>query len=568
LGSSSVMSIPTNLSDTELAIFQNLSNPKRVDFHRAGPSPFPMGSFNVPPERESHNDHHGEAHHHEDRDREPIMDMADIHEDDPPRPERQRTPPSSSGRSKNRFAQQVQQQMQSHPEPARYNEPPQPPPNRPYPLPRKSSGGRFAPGPPPPPPPQFRQPSSHHQHDPRDNRDRDHHDRREHHRENRGESYYPECQDEEEQRRLKHRLIIEALDLERRGYTFARKPTMEHSLEEIQFEVDHAHSTIEMRQSVSTVRECIPMVYGLLEGLNNKFGPFLPIQGFTAEFVDNMHRDPDKYNHVLERLYRRYWRKGSTSPLFEFLIVFIFPVVMFAGKRAFLGGSSQGGLSSPVENRQPVSPEAPRRPPVAPFSSPSSSSAPTSTPQFSSSTQAQEPPRPEPIPSGHIFPPAMMNQPPPPVAMANHPTTASSSGGGRRKLRPPTHAFSPSQAPLLPVAVPVPAPVKETVAPTPVSRAIPPPVTRPPPLPAPTLIATQELPPPLMNNAPMLIQVPSTPQKEAPPQEQMESLDLDKPLPPIPEGPEDDEDDTLQISEEQINDFLAKNPRFLDEEME
>jgi len=319
--------IPSNISDTDLAIFQHLANPKRVDFGKHAQVDNTQVQLKVGQTRsqtKSHNKIQGPGIQIQDRDwpypitraqREPWdQALPPVPNYDPPPPPSAPAPPthrkpstprivplrSSSGpdlfsdpKPRSRFAELVQEAKSAS---LRVPEP-------------RASRRR--------PPPFVAVPVS----EPAD-----------------VPSLFPS--DEDEQKRIKTRLLQEVRELERQGYAFIRRPVMEDPVEDIQCEVDHGHATLEMRQVVNFVKDGIPMVYSGLEMLNTKFGPFLPISGFSDELLENMSKNPQRYNYVLERCYRKYWRKGSMSPALEFLWIFVAPLLLFVAKKKVFENSN------------------------------------------------------------------------------------------------------------------------------------------------------------------------------------------------------------------------------------
>ncbi len=255
--------------------------------------------------------------------------------------------------------------------------------------------------------------------------------------------------DHDDMQRIKQRLLIEVADLEQKGYKFPRRPTLEDTVEEIQFEIDHGNSAMEMKQAVNFIRDGIPLVYNVLEMANNKWGPFLPIQGFTDELLEKMNKDPQRYNYVLERMYRRYWRKGSMTPAMEFVWVFIAPFFLYVARKKLFRGFDKGPGPSATSGggaAASVSPEPPRQ-----FYSEPMNTGVVPDNNIGSSV------RPQPPPSGNIFPPPMMEQPPippatvPPIRPNLSSAPAAVPSSGRKKLRPPSHGmFAPTQPALAP----------------------------------------------------------------------------------------------------------------------
>ena len=452
------MTVPSDVSDTDLAIFQHLANPKRVDFNKnlrpraAAPPPVLDGpqfdhgdgggggeAFNVnvggpPPAMYPPPDHHHQEFY-----------GGDAGERGPPPsppPPPQLFPPFSSGRPgpqaqqqqqpphTSRFAQRVREQT-SFPPPGAVNR-------------GASALGGFR-GPPPPPrgtsalpapyPLQFRhQPQQQQQQAPAP-----------------PQEFYGS---EDEARRIKQRLLGQVAELKRNGYVFetGTEPTMEETVEEIQFKLDHGQGVLEMKQAVSFMKDGIPMVYNFMEMANNKWGPFLPIQGFTDELLSKMDKTPERYNYVLERVYRRYWRKGSMSPAMEFLWVFVLPIILYIAKRKIFGakgGNDTGNNNSSGSSSAQTASVAPE-PPRTQYSPPQPSAfVPPSV--VAAAVDVGPSVRPQPPPTGNYFPPPMMApQPPPSMAVPLMPNIQQPSpppppSATRKRLKPLTPSFAATQ---------------------------------------------------------------------------------------------------------------------------
>lgn len=416
------MSFPTNVSDTDLAIFQNLSNPEKVDFTHSRQSQFHKPKSPQQP-----------AYLTEKKENIRIQIGA---EEDIAHQRNYSIPEATFHGGTSRFANAVQEQLRKNPLPKIPTPPPRPSARLFTPL-KPNTPSRAA--------PHISLPSQRNYQPPLQMPAVDENYLRSMHANAPVQMVFP--QNDDDQRRIKQRLLNEISSLQR-DYVFARLPTFDDSIEDIQNEIDQARNSIEMKHAVKFIRDGIPLVYQMLEGANNRFGPFLPIQGFTDELLEKMDKDPQRYNYVLERLYRRYWKKGSVSPIAEFMLVFIVPFVVYAGKRKFFGPKQTNNHERPVSadpepSRQYYAPEP----------------LPTSLPPQQHSFRGNnvgESVRPQPPQHGNYFPPAMMQQPeeikqPPPIR-ANIPQTYPSST--RKKLKPPSHTqphFSPVQQPLEPV---------------------------------------------------------------------------------------------------------------------
>lgn len=202
-----------------------------------------------------------------------------------------------------------------------------------------------------------------------------------------------------------------------------------HTLDELQFEYDRIQSELNANQMVDMAKSGIKFGIGGLE-------MFLKQSGFHA--VDGWYKnscgDMNKYNRPLIKLYKRYWRKTSMSPIME------------------LGFLMFGSLAWTVaENKMGLRPSASSAP-----------SAPAPSPVAPRGTEYEPPPG------------------PPRVGGMRPPSLGSAMRGPRWTDVPASDAPAPSPAPS-----PSPAPAP----PSPVTTTI---VTAPPPAPAtdPALLST------------------------------------------------------------------------------
>jgi hypothetical protein len=565
------MSIPSDISDTDFAVFEQLANVKRMDFSKGA---LPKRGHSEPILDGPHMDDHHDAPPppyqeypsapRTGKGRSPLrISVGQFAEDQPPPrdspkyqephgynfgsmpppppPESPRHQPRSGKRPSNnnsqrhhsRFAEQVHQQMTHHP--GVFQPPPPPPPApgayhpsgpkrptpaRQYPL-NPPGYGHMPPAFPPPAPARPQQ--------------MDENDLRKMHA-NYGMS------DEDSVRRKKKRLMDEVKDLETKGYIFEVRPTMEDSLEDIQDKVDNGHSALEMKHTITFARENIPNAYGFIEMANNMWGPWLPIQGFTDQLERKIKENPQRYEYVLERMYRKYWRKGSMSPAMEFFMVFILPFFMYAGKQKFFNGMGGGSSPKPQDTANSAAPEPPRQNIPEPMNYPQPPTPSRYPPQ--PPPQQQQPALnpfnvgpslpPQPPMTGQFFPPPMMQQPQhfhtSTAPFAPHLNTSSS----KKQLKPPSKfsLFPTSQQPLNPQPIPVPPIHVPTHVPSTAPRSFPTEKASsiPPPIPVHAGVSHREA------AGPIMVQIPSTP-----PKPRVEPIPSEGRLPPIVEQPEEDE---------------------------
>ena len=108
--------------------------------------------------------------------------------------------------------------------------------------------------------------------------------------------------------------LLELMKFKKQGIELTRSYTMEDTLDDIQFEFDRIKTHLQTVNNVGMISDGLMFVFQGLEFANNQFGPILQLDGWSAAAK----KDKQKYNHVIERLYKKHWRHGNTSPEVEF----------------------------------------------------------------------------------------------------------------------------------------------------------------------------------------------------------------------------------------------------------
>ena len=114
--------------------------------------------------------------------------------------------------------------------------------------------------------------------------------------------------------REKQGYLLELMKYKTDGIQLTRDYTMDDSLVDIQFEFDRIKNQLETVSNVAFVRDMLFLGFQGIELANSKWGPVLELQGWSGAVQE----DKEKYNRVLERLYKKHWRFGSMSPEAEF----------------------------------------------------------------------------------------------------------------------------------------------------------------------------------------------------------------------------------------------------------
>lgn len=168
----------------------------------------------------------------------------------------------------------------------------------------------------------------------------------------------------------KEGLLSELHNLERQGLTKLVRPlTMDDSLEEIQFQYDRIQAELNANQMVDFAKSSIKMGSGMVEMLMKKAG-IKVVDGYH----NNLCKDMNKFNRPLNRLYKKYWRRGGMSPEAELGMLVLgslaWTVVqnkMGSATAAFTGGAHSDippPPSAPANDKPP--PSASARPMMRP----------------------------------------------------------------------------------------------------------------------------------------------------------------------------------------------------------
>ena len=115
----------------------------------------------------------------------------------------------------------------------------------------------------------------------------------------------------------KEALLYELEIMEKQGsIKLHRQLTISDDLDTIQYQYDRANMIISTQQTVEWAKTGIRMGSGLIETFAKKFGINM-VDGFS----NNLCKDMNKFNKPLTKMYRKYWRRGSSSPETELAMI-------------------------------------------------------------------------------------------------------------------------------------------------------------------------------------------------------------------------------------------------------
>jgi hypothetical protein len=210
----------------------------------------------------------------------------------------------------------------------------------------------------------------------------------------------------EEQQREKEAMIDYINARATRGTRVTKTYTRDDPFVEVQFEYDRIKINEETTNSLGIAREGLRFMCKAVEAGNKKFGPILALDGW----VDN-HMAPDtmgRFDNVLERLYKKHWRKGSMAPEMELLM-------LLGGSMAmthFDNVSGKRGAASPAQQPPPFArPHASGPMPFDIMNMLSAKKTPSPPPQRPPISYPPQPPFVPPPPQQPFMPPPQPRRP-------------------------------------------------------------------------------------------------------------------------------------------------------------
>jgi hypothetical protein len=284
----------------------------------------------------------------------------------------------------------------------------------------------------------------------------------------------------------KEALLYELDIMEKQGtLTLHRKLTMNDSLEAIQYQYDRANMIASTQQSVEWAKTALKMGSTVLEAVLKRFGVSV-VDGFS----NNLCKDMNRFNKPLTKMYRKYWRRGTSSPEMELAMIVVGALVMtVVGNKGLLGsflggGSSKSTEATPVAKPAEVSTMKPPSvgnlvppqfanfgPPAVPAAPAAPPRPPAAIPEWAKAALAGPlgPEKPAHFATAPAWPEERRPPPPPMI-----PVSLAAMNNIRVPVRPIT---APAPAPVAPAPAPAPAPVTETAEQTddPLAMALPPP---------------------------------------------------------------------------------------------
>jgi len=179
--------------------------------------------------------------------------------------------------------------------------------------------------------------------------------------------------DPETLRLEKQGFLLELHALQSKGVKLTRDFSMADSLNELEFELQKQTSMQNTTSAVQNMKDVLRLGLNGVELANAKLGPFLCIEGWAESITGDMKR----FDAPLEKLYKRYWRKASMSPIMELGMIILGSLAMHHFKTKMFGRiasppreepayrQSAGGRGAASNQAAPVQTGRPRKgPPV------------------------------------------------------------------------------------------------------------------------------------------------------------------------------------------------------------
>ncbi len=157
----------------------------------------------------------------------------------------------------------------------------------------------------------------------------------------------------------KQSVLLELERLRQRGLRLTKDYTLNDNLTDMQFEMRRHLLFMDEMNAISFMKDAMRLGFTGIELANNKIGPFLDLDGWSSQISS----DIGKYDHALSKLYKKYWkRRTSTSPELELAFGIIGSMGMHHFRKK-MGNTPLGGMMGSM----PSSMNAPAMGSMPPF---------------------------------------------------------------------------------------------------------------------------------------------------------------------------------------------------------
>lgn len=120
----------------------------------------------------------------------------------------------------------------------------------------------------------------------------------------------------------KQNALLEIERLRQAGGVVTREWKMDHELEDMMLEARRLQANIDETQMVAMMREFLQMGFNGIEWASN-FAPMIQLDGWATAMTEDMSR----YDPALSKLYRRYWKRATSSPEAELAMTVLMSMV-------------------------------------------------------------------------------------------------------------------------------------------------------------------------------------------------------------------------------------------------
>ena len=149
----------------------------------------------------------------------------------------------------------------------------------------------------------------------------------------------------------KQAFLIELERMRQNGIEATRRFSMRDSLEEIEFECSRLKHIADTKNAVRFMRDSMHLAFSGIEFANGKYGPFLQLDGWSAELGTEMNTNP-KFDNVCEKLYKKHWRRGgSIAPEIELGVLIMSSMAMHHFRTRLFGSPTVNNVRQSSSGR-------------------------------------------------------------------------------------------------------------------------------------------------------------------------------------------------------------------------
>ena len=105
---------------------------------------------------------------------------------------------------------------------------------------------------------------------------------------------------------------------------------------ELKYELSRRQKLQEETDQLCLMKQGLKMILMAIEAANSKFGPFLELKGWANSVTSDM----SKYDRCLKAIYRRYFRRKTTHPVYELAWLIVGSAIMWHIQHKIVGKPS------------------------------------------------------------------------------------------------------------------------------------------------------------------------------------------------------------------------------------